>query len=341
MSSFLAFIKLIRLPNLLIIVLTQYAIRYGLIYAIITNMTDTGAVNFLLSELNFFLLSLSTVLIAAAGYIINDYFDVKIDRVNNPKEVIIGKHIKRRVGMGAHIVINFLAIMIAIYVAYTMGMIKLAAIQVLAVGALWYYSVSFKKQLLTGNIVVACLAALVPFVAGLYEMLLQYQHIDITIAKLLPFYENMLDVNDIKNLIHQNFSIIMKWVLGFTLFAFLSTMIREIIKDIEDYEGDRKFYSRTLPIIYGINTAKKVCQFILIIMMVFLAYLQYRQILMGDTFSLFYFLVLVQFPLGYLFVKIKKATKKEDYTFISKIMKLIMLFGIIYLAVFNYVITSF
>ncbi|MDT8411262.1 MAG: geranylgeranylglycerol-phosphate geranylgeranyltransferase [Vicingaceae bacterium] len=341
MSSFLAFIKLIRLPNLLIIVLTQYAIRYGLIYAIITNMTDTEVVNFLLSELNFFLLSLSTVLIAAAGYIINDYFDVKIDRVNNPKEVLIGKHIKRRVAMGAHIVINFLAIFIAIYVAYTMGMIKLAAIQVLVVGALWYYSVSFKKQLLTGNIVVASLAALVPFVAGLYEMLLQYQNIDITIAKLLPFYENMLDANDIRILIHQNFSIIMKWVLGFTLFAFLSTMIREIIKDIEDYEGDRKFYSRTLPIIYGINTAKKVCQFIIVVMMVFLAYLQYKQLLMGDTFSLFYFLVLVQFPLGYLFIKIKNATKKEDYTFISKIMKLIMLFGIVYLAIFNYVITSF
>ena len=132
MSSFLAFLRLIRLPNLIIIALTQYAIRYGLIYAVINNMTDTGVIKILLSELDFFLLSLTTVLIAAAGYIINDYFDVKIDRVNNPNEVIIGKHIKRRVAMGAHIVINFLAIILAVFVAYRMGMIKLAAVQVLA-----------------------------------------------------------------------------------------------------------------------------------------------------------------------------------------------------------------
>ena len=162
-------------------------------------MTDTGVIKILLSELDFFLLSLTTVLIAAAGYIINDYFDVKIDRVNNPNEVIIGKHIKRRVAMGAHIVINFLAIILAVFVAYRMGMIKLAAIQVLAVGALWYYSVSFKRQLLIGNIVVAILAALVPFVAGLYEMLLQYGNIENTIATLQPYYGNSLNTEEISS----------------------------------------------------------------------------------------------------------------------------------------------
>jgi|SRR5690606_6410151 len=341
MSSFLAFLRLIRLPNLIIIALTQYAIRYGLIYAVINNMTDTGVIKILLSELDFFLLSLTTVLIAAAGYIINDYFDVKIDRVNNPNEVIIGKHIKRRVAMGAHIVINFLAIILAVFVAYRMGMIKLAAIQVLAVGALWYYSVSFKRQLLIGNIVVAILAALVPFVAGLYEMLLQYGNIENTIATLQPYYGNSLNAEEIRSIIHQNFSTIMKWVLGFTLFAFMSTMVREIVKDIEDYEGDSRFYSRSLPITYGISTAKKVCQFILFLMMLLLAYLQYKQLLIGDYFSVLYFLFLVQFPFVYSYSKIKKADKKEDYTHISKIMKLIMLFGIIYLAIFNYIITSF
>ena len=341
MHPIIAFIKLIRLPNLLIIALTQYAIRFGLIYPILKEATESNVLHLLLSEKLFFLLSLSTVLIAAAGYIINDYFDVKIDRINRPQQIIIGKYIKRRVAMGGHIVLNTIAIILAIYVAYEMNMLKLAAIQVLATGALWYYSVYFKKQVLIGNFLVALLAALVPFVAGFYELILQHTFAERTVLQLLPHLEEQFSVNELMYILKQNLSIIMKWVLGFSLFAFLSTMIREIIKDIEDYDGDKKYYSHTLPVAYGKNVAKKVAQVFVIFMIIIIGYLQYYQFRMGDIISIIYFIVMIQIPLGYVFYKISAAQEKSDYHFLSTILKVIMLFGIGYLGLLYSIISTF
>lgn len=341
MHPIVAFVKLIRLPNLLIIALTQYGIRYGLIYPILTEITDTNVLHLMLSDKLFFLLSLSTVLIAAAGYIINDYFDVKIDRVNRPQQIIIGKHIKRRVAMGGHIVLNVFAILIAIYVAYQINMVKLAAIQVFAAGILWYYSVSFKKQLLIGNIMVALLAALVPFVAGFYELFLQYSYLHQTVFELITHLEDQLNPEQLIIILKQNFTIIMFWVAGFSFFAFMSTIVREIIKDIEDYEGDKKYYSRSLPIIYGKNVAKKVAQSIIFLMLLSVGYLQYYQFNLGDIISVVYFLVFVQFPLGYAFFKLIKAQTKSDFTHLSRTLKVIMLFGILYLAVLYFIISIF
>lgn len=341
MHSIVAFIKLIRLPNLLIIVLTQYGIRYGLFYPILTEATDTNVLHLMLSEKLFFLLSLSTVLIAAAGYIINDYFDVKIDRINRPQQILIGKYIKRRVAMGGHIVLNAVAIIIAIYVAYQMNMLKLAAIQVFAAGILWYYSVSFKKQFLVGNLVVAFLAGLVPFVAGFYELFLQHTFTEQTVAKLLPHLEDQFNPEQLMFILKQNLSIIMRWVLGFSFFAFMSTMVREIVKDIEDYEGDKKYYSRSLPVLYGKNAAKKVAQSIIIIMLVLIAWLQYYQLTLGDFISVGYFTITIQLPLVYALIKLHNAQTKSDFSFLSKTLKVIMLFGILYLGVLYNIISTF
>lgn len=341
MHPIIAFIKLIRLPNLLIIVLTQYAIRFGLIYPFLKEATDSDVLHLLLSEKLFFLLSLSTVLIAAAGYIINDYFDVKIDRINRPQQIIIGKYIKRRVAMGGHIVLNFLAIIIAIYIAYEINTLKLAAIQVFAAGALWYYSVYFKKQVLTGNVLVAILAALVPFVAGFYELMLQHAYAERTVIQLLPHLEEQFSANELLFILKQNLSSIMKWVLGFSLFAFMSTMIREIIKDIEDYEGDKKYYSYSLPIAYGKNVAKKVAQAFVVLMILLIGYLQFHQFQMGDFISILYFAIMIQIPLGFVFYKINIAQEKSDYHFLSKTMKVIMLFGIGYLGILYSIIITF
>ena len=340
MNKIIAFIKLIRLPNLLIIVLTQYAIRYGIIFTILNSVSDDVEVSLLLSDLDFFLLCLSTVMIAAAGYIINDYFDVKVDRVNRPSKIIVGKFLKRRVAMGAHIVINSIAILIAGYLAYQVGDWKLIFIQILATGALWYYSVLFKKQVIIGNMIVALLAALVPFVAGLYELLLQHANVDGTVNNLLFFLEPGTPFEEIKYLIAIVLRNIMYWVLGFSLFAFLITMIREIIKDIEDYEGDKKYFSNTLPVVYGKQKAKLVAQAIAIIMIVLIGFLQYLQLQTKDMASLLYFLFTVQAPLVYVIYQLQLAHEKIDYTKLSRIMKLIMLMGIAYSLFFYYSTTQ-
>jgi len=346
MNPIVAFIKLIRLPNLLIIVLTQYAIRYGVIYPTLT----INGLDLQMKELDFFLLSLSTVMIAASGYIINDYFDLKIDRVNRPDKIIIGKYLKRRVAMGAHVVINSLAIIIAAYLAYVAGNWKLIFIQLMAAGALWYYSISFKKQVLVGNIVVALLAALVPFIAGLYELILQHANAEESVNGVLFFVEPGTPFEQVMFEFKLVLSIIMKWVIGFSIFAFLSTMVREIIKDIEDYEGDKKYFSNTLAVMHGKDKAKLVAQAFTVIMILLIGYVQYNQVIInhgGGTveraqsqtkalITSMYFLFVLQIPLLYVLFKIHKAKEKTDYSKLSMNMKIIMLLGIFYIAIFYY-----
>ena len=343
MNPIIAFIKLIRLPNLLIIALTQYAIRFAIIKPILYKFSGDQFIDgagLKMSELDFFLLSLSTVMIAAAGYIINDYFDVKVDRVNRPDKIIVGKYIKRRAVMGAHIVINSIAVLIAGYLAYKVGNWKLIFIQLFSAGALWYYSTMFKKQVLVGNVVVALLAALVPFVAGLYELILQHANSDDTVNTLLFYLEAETPFEAIEYSLKIVLRSIMLWVLGFSFFAFMSTMVREIIKDIEDYEGDKKYFSNTLAVIYGKERAKLIAQVFAVVMIALIGYLQYIQLESKDMTSFMYFLFAIQVPLIYVIVKLKSAKEKSDYSKLSMYTKLIMLMGILYTAFFYYSTTT-
>ena len=173
------------------------------------------------SDLNFFLLVLTTVFLAAAGYIINDYFDTKTDLLNRPKTVIVGKHIKRRTVMTAHIILNLLAIVIGFYISWQINLWKLVYIYILVTGLLWFYSSSYQNMFLVGNVIVALLTALVPLMTVFYE-----------IPPLNVKYFNVLMRLD------DNFYKMFFWVAGFSAFAFITTLNREIIKDVEDFEGD-------------------------------------------------------------------------------------------------------
>lgn len=336
MNSIVYFAKLIRLPNLLIIALTQYVVRYAILYPFFI----ISSVELRMSNLDFFLLSLSIVMIAAAGYIINDYFDTKIDRVNRPDEIIVGKHIKRRVAMGAHVVINVIALFLAAYVAYKVGNLKLVTIQIIEVVLLWYYSTTFKNKVLLGNVVVAILSALVPLVVGLYEIILQYNYIDETGNTLIFYLEEGTSFDDVSYILSQIFDKTFVWILGFSFFAFLSTMVREIVKDIEDYDGDKKYLSNTLPVVHGKEKAKRIAQAILLLMMVLLGYLQYQQVMSNDNTSFIYFLFALQIPMGYLVYKLHLANEKADYSKLSRNTKLIMLSGILYAMLFGYTLLS-
>ncbi|MFH1319826.1 MAG: geranylgeranylglycerol-phosphate geranylgeranyltransferase [Bacteroidota bacterium] len=313
----LSFIKLIRLPNLLIIALTQYLMRF----CIIKPMLQINDFELQFGEFNFFLLVLSTTMVAAAGYIINDYFDTKIDRENDPSRVIVGKSIKRRVAIFAHIVLNVMGIAIGFYIAYQVDLIELAYIHIMWAGTLWFYSTSFKHKFLTGNILIALLVALVPLVAGLYE-----------IPLLVKQYKEILITNNV------NFNYIFVWIVGFSVFAFLTTLIREIIKDMEDIEGDRAYGSTTLPIIYGFQNAKIVVWILILLTIFLLGYIQVTHL--NDVKTFIYFLLAIQLPLVLLIYKLAAAKEKKDFHFASLLTKLIMITGILYTVLVNYILIS-
>ena len=302
-----AFLKLIRIQNLLIVAATQYLMRFAIIEPIL------GVNNFELqmSEFDFLILVLSTVFLTAAGYVINDYFDTRTDSMNRPEEVVVGKSIERRTAMTLHVVLNILGIIGGFYVSYKIGLYQLGVIFIIVSGLLWYYSTTYKRQFLIGNLLVAMLTALVPLMTILYEMPL-----------LNKAYKDILLAN------HANFNHIFFWVAGFSFFAFMTTLAREIIKDTEDFEGDSAYGRNTVPIILGIRWAKVIIISLLVITLIALIIVYFKYLVGLPT--LLYGTLTVLIPLLIEIYLIFKADDKNDYRFASNLLKFIMLAGILY-----------
>jgi len=237
------FFKLIRPLNLSIIALTMYGL--GVFFETIYSKNEI----FGTESLPFILLVFSTVLIAAGGNIINDYFDIKADRINKPERQIIGVHIKRRSAIVSHWIINFIAFSIAVYLSWVMDSFLYVFIHLFSINVLWYYSMKGKRQFLFGNILIAALTALVPALVGLY-----YHQI---------FENEVPQMDQFSFLLNSEIHYIYYLTIGLGIFAFILNLAREIVKDMEDVEGDRKLPAKTLPIILGLQKSKYISALIL------------------------------------------------------------------------------
>jgi len=314
-------LRLLRFQNLLIIAATQCIMRY----CIIEPFLKINNFALQLNGFHFFLLVLATVFIAAAGYVINDYFDTGTDRVNRPDEVVIDRSIQRRQAMLLHFILNFAGIALGIYLSFYIGVPELAIIFVLATGLLWFYSTHYKRQFLVGNLVVSVLTGIVPLLVILFEMPLLNQKYGLIMLS------------------HQaNFNYIFFWIVAFSFFAFLTTLLREIIKDAEDFEGDSAYGMNTLPIIIGPKNTKIVIASLILFSIalltgVFIRYLLYRGISVDYVTSIYFLLFLIA-PYIFLLNKIIIARTKKDYNFASRITKLIMLAGILYSFLVRYIL---
>jgi 4-hydroxybenzoate polyprenyltransferase len=274
---FMGFLKLIRIQNLIIVALTQIFVRVLVI-------GPRSEWKLILSDPFLYLIVSSTLLIAAAGYIINDYFDVKIDIVNKPDRVIVGRYLKRRMAIGTHQVFNVLGVLCGLVVSY-----KVALVNVVSVSLLWLYSERFKRQLLIGNVVVSLLTAL----------------------SLLILSVHYTDNRDL--------------VLIYAVFAFFISLIREIIKDVEDRKGDAAHGCRTLPIVLGVKGTKKVLYGLLALFAAIL--LVWGQFFQNHLIALSFGLMTL--PLAYLGVRLKSAHTRKDFSTLSTICKAIMLIGLL------------
>ncbi len=221
-----------RPANLVIIVFTMYAMRWGVLATIVAK---TGRpLEFHLSEMQFALTVLVMVLLAAAGNMINDYFDLKVDRLNKPDRVLVGRKVKRRIVMLAHHGLNVLATVLAGFVAWQENQPWLVLVPIVMAALLWFYSLWFKRKLWIGNFIVALLVAVVPVWAGVFEIpAMQEQMIQLGIDGQSFGFEAW------------------RWMLGYAGFAFWLTLIREVQKDLEDQKGDAQAGFKTLPIVWG------------------------------------------------------------------------------------------
>lgn len=270
-----SFARLTRIWNLIIIALAQY-------------LTAAFLIDFsTILDPKLFILSVSTVMIAAGGYIINDYYDIKIDLINKPHRVVIGKSITRRYAILFHTLLSFGGVVLGFILSW-----KIAAVNFVCATVLWWYSNRLKRQPFVGNFVVALLTGIaIWLVDSLYKT------------------GHML-------------------IICYAIFAFFITLIREIIKDMEDLKGDETFGCQTLPIVLGIRRTK---YFIYGILMLFLLSVTMINYFIEDL-PVEFFLLFLFVPMLWFVVRLIGADTKKDFTWLSGFCKIILLLGILSMA---------
>ncbi len=303
----ISILKMVRLPNLLIMALTMYFVRWFLLIEFIALPSGVSKQPMpgLMNTWVFAALVISVVLIGAAGYIINDYFDTRIDRINKPERVIIDKEISRSRAIFYHILLSSVAVLLGMWVAWRIGNIQFAAVHFISVGLLWFYSTTFKKSFLTGNIIISLLTAMVPFTVGLFEL---------QVLRGAPE--------------------VMIFIGGYAVFAFIVSLAREIIKDIEDYEGDHEMGCRTLPIVLGKTVARAFAIALLLGTMAALGYIQFQQHVSGDTISWWYFMIALQLPIAFTIYLSWVANTKKQLHLAGLFAKGVLLAGVCSMVVF-------
>lgn len=320
------FLKLIRWQNLLIVVLTMVLMRYaviapllGKIGVILANGSgEEMPVTLKFPWYDFVLLVAATLFITAGGYVINDYFDIKTDLINKGK-VIVGTKIPRRMAMMYHNIFNIIGVAAGFYISWKAGYIMMGALFLIVSGLLYFYSASYKRQFLIGNIIVAILTAMVPLLVVFYEWPALYRY----------YAVNAVNVPAI--------NIIFYWVGGFALFAFLTTLTREIIKDIEDFEGDVAYGRNTVPVVLGILTSK-IVSVGLIVLTIILLYLTWF-FFINDKITLIYLNAGIVVPLLFVIYRVLKSQNRKQLHSASSFMKIVMLTGILYSVVVKVILT--
>lgn len=308
------YLKVIRYQNLIFIAFIQFVMQKIVLAPILQTY---GFENSLDSKLLFLLIS-GSVFIAAGGYVLNDYFDIKIDIINRPEKQIVGTKISRNSAMIMHQILTGIGMFCGLILAYLVRSFTLGFIFIVVSGLLWFYSASYKRQFITGNVIVAFIAAISILVVAIVQ-----------VADLQIEYGKLIFETPIPNQIYS-------WIGGFAIFAFLCTWIREIIKDMEDEKGDREMECRTMPIKWGIRRTKLFlyCLIFVTVLCLFLA--NNSCIHFEGTLTLRYIIFGLTLPFIALIYLIYAAKNTADFHQASTLSKVIMLVGVLYSFVFYY-----
>jgi 4-hydroxybenzoate polyprenyltransferase len=297
------YLKLIRWPNLVIIVLVQYLIRFFIIESLF--------VPHYLSPLWFGVGVLCSISLAAAGYIINDLYDKPTDAVNKPDRVLIDGNVSENVAWGMYATFNSVAFICGYLLARHIDMPDLWMLPPVAAALLYLYAVDLKKRPVLGNLLVSILTALPVFLVAVYDVLPAANTENA--AAIQPF---------------------LYAIIAYALFAFYTNFIREIIKDAEDLEGDVTQGFKTLAVIMGRSYIRYVIIILLLVLLIFTGYFN-GYLLSTDIYSSVYILLFINLPIAYLIYKIVMSHKKQDFKQASTLMKIIMLTGILSMVVFT------
>lgn len=289
-------LRLIRIRTIAFAALTMYAMRY----LVIRPMLEVNGFELQMTDKAFTLLVIAVCALISGAYVINDYFDTRTDRISGVKEVVVGKSISRRVAISLHTSLNIVAVLIAFYLGYSVGLWKIGILFLLASVILWFYSSTYKKRFLIGNLLVGFMASLIPVSAIVYEVpLLDRAYAETGIHFIYMFY----------------------WVFGFSWFIFLNSLMYEINKDIYTIGGDRESGNQTIPVRMGVKKASDIiCG--LVLLSIVSAVIIYWVEFSSSLLILGYVLLAIILP--YIFYIISVRNRKGNRKFQLRMIRLIM-----------------
>ena len=296
-SKLLGYFKLIRPINILMIIYVQVIIKYVVF--------RSNEVLVAMSDFQFALLVLATVLIAAAGNVVNDIFDVNVDSINKPAKVIVWRVIPERAAYNFYIILNVLGVAVGFYLSNQLGRPGLAAIFIVISALLYIYATHLKAMLFVGNILISLLVAMSLLVMILFDI---FPVIDLTDRELQLTCTRV--------------------ILMYAGFAFFLNLIREIVKDLEDIDGDRNGGRSTLPIVFGRTRTTSIVFVLGLIALLAILFYTYKNNYHFQAGTLSYFIFLVCAPLLYFCIQAWDAKTKKDFARLSTILKIIMITGI-------------
>ncbi len=299
------FLKLIRIQNLLMIALMQWIFKYGCF--------DLLGIPTALNDWQYALLVLSTVVIAAGGYVINNVADQGTDNINKPNDVIAGKSISEDTAYNVYAALNIIGVGIGFYLSNIIGKPSFAMIFIVISATLYLYATNFKRSFLIGNVLIAGITAMSVIIVGVYEL---YPIVTTeNNPTLAPVFKVMLD---------------------YALFSFVINLMREITKDAEDVTGDTKFGMRTLAIVLGLSKTTKILAATALLLVLGLVYYINTFYISNNLYIISaYMLLLVTGPLVYFLIKILSATTSKDFHHLSNVLKLVLFFGILSVLLLN------
>lgn len=303
-----AFLQLIRLPNLLFIALTQALFQFCIYYPLYNGNIPAHDTR------GFILLVFASLFIGAAGYIINDYFDINIDEVNKPEKMIVDKVISRRWAIAWHFIFSITGILLTIFALPLFEKWYLILGNILCILLLWFYSTTFKRKLLIGNIAISILTA----------------------WTILLIFFSKVSVSDAFDPDHSGQPKFFRFAFLYAGFAFIISLIREAIKDIEDMPGDARYGCKTMPIVWGVNATKVYIAVWMIILISIIVVIQVYVLQFQWWWAVVYCILMILVPLVYIFLKLFKASAVNEYHRLSSLTKVVILTGIVSMALFYF-----
>lgn len=300
------FLRLIRWPNLLIIAATMFLVRYSIVWPGLSPFGPEAITPMPL----FILLVGAFMLIAAAGYIINDLSDTDVDSINKPDKMMIGKMISFRNANSLYLILNGFVVLIAAFLGYKLQSWRLTLILLMMIGLLYFYSRRYKRMNLIGNIVVAVASSMSLIIVWLTDFF------------YLSRREGLFEEASV------SFPAITALLMAYTLFSFLTSMIREMVKDVEDVQGDTRYGCQTFPVVAGVRAARIFLLLMSVILLVLMFLWQYN-LYLKTFYTAAIVLFVSDFLAVYLIILLARAREKQQFHYISGVVKLLMVSGLI------------